>query len=179
MGNTKTNPKNNSNYYISELLVDFIEDLEVSGGRSKRTAENYALYIGRLLEFAGEELRAKDITNEFVRKYRLWLNRFSNDNNEQLSLITQSYHLIALRVFLKYLSRRDIESLSADKIILPKTARAQVTFLHSDEIERLLEQIDLTEEVGLRDRALIELLFSSGLRVSELVSLNVDEISPL
>lgn len=88
------------------------------------------------------------------------------------------HYLIALRMFLKYLSRRDIASLSSDKVLLPKTVRPQVTFLHSDEIERMLNEIDLSSEEGLRDRALIELLFSSGLRVSELVSLNRDHINP-
>lgn len=167
----------NKKYYISELLVDFIEDLEVTGGRSKKTAENYALYINRLIEFTGD-ITVDEITSEVLRKYRLWLNRYKNDNNDELSLTTQSYHLIALRMFFKYLSRRDITSLSSDKVLLPKTVRPQVTFLHSDEIERMLNEIDLSSEEGLRDRALIELLFSSGLRVSELVSLNRDHINP-
>ena len=167
----------NKKYYISELLVDFIEDLEVTSGRSKKTAENYALYINRLIEFTGD-ITVDEITSEVLRKYRLWLNRYKNDNNDELSLTTQSYHLIALRMFLKYLSRRDITSLSSDKVLLPKTVRPQVTFLHSDEIERMLNEIDLSSEEGLRDRALIELLFSSGLRVSELVSLNRDHINP-
>ena len=167
----------NKKYYISELLVDFIEDLVVTGGRSKKTAENYALYINRLIEFTGD-ITVDEITSEVLRKYRLWLNRYKNDNNDELSLTTQSYHLIALRMFLKYLSRRDIASLSSDKVLLPKTVRPQVTFLHSDEIERMLNEIDLSSEEGLRDRALIELLFSSGLRVSELVSLNRDHINP-
>ena len=167
----------NKKYYISELLVDFIEDLEVTSGRSKKTAENYALYINRLIEFTGD-ITVDEITSEVLRKYRLWLNRYKNDNNDELSLTTQSYHLIALRMFLKYLSRRDIASLSSDKVLLPKTVRPQVTFLHSDEIERMLNEIDLSSEEGLRDRALIELLFSSGLRVSELVSLNRDHINP-
>ena len=167
----------NKKYYISELLVDFIEDLEVTGGRSKKTAENYALYINRLIEFTGD-ITVDEITSEVLRKYRLWLNRYKNDNNDELSLTTQSYHLIALRMFLKYLSRLDITSLSSDKVLLPKTVRPQVTFLHSDEIERMLNEIDLSSEEGLRDRALIELLFSSGLRVSELVSLNRDHINP-
>ncbi len=164
-------------YYISELLTDFIEDLEVAGGRAKKTSENYALYITRLIEFT-EDTTVDKITMELVRKYRIWLNRYKNELGEELSLATQTYHLIALRVFLKYLSRRDIASLSSDKIILPKTVRPQVTFLHSDEIERLLQEIDLSKEEGLRDRALIELLFSSGLRVSELVGLNRDHINP-
>ena len=164
-------------YYISELIVEFTEDLEVSGGRSKKTSENYGHYLSRLVEFLGDTT-VDEITTEKVRQYRLWLNRYKNERDEDLSLTSQSYHLIALRMFLKYLSRRDISSLSSDKILLPKTVRPQVTFLHADEIERMLSEIDLEKEEGLRDRAIIELLFSSGLRVSELVSLNKDQINP-
>ena len=162
--------------YLSELVNDFTEHLEVEGGRSLKTIENYRLYLERFIEFSGD-ITVDKITSEQVRRFRLWLNRHINDNNQSLSLITQSYHLIALRGFLTYLSRRDIQSLSADKIILPKTTRKQVTFLHYDEVSSLLSQIDLDTEAGLRDRAIIELLFSSGLRVSELVNLNRDHIN--
>ena len=162
--------------YLSELVNDFTEHLEVEGGRSLKTIENYRLYLERFIEFSGD-ITVDKITSEQIRRFRLWLNRHLNDSNQSLSLITQSYHLIALRGFLTYLSRRDIQSLSADKIILPKTARKQVTFLHYDEVSSLLSQIDLDTESGLRDRAIIELLFSSGLRVSELVNLNRDHIN--
>jgi site-specific recombinase XerD len=162
--------------YMSELLLDFIEHLEVEGGRSLMTLRNYQLYLERFLEFNGD-VAVDKITTEMVRKYRLWLNRYQNDNGQSLSTTTQAYHLIALRGFLTYLSRRDITSLAADKIILPKTVRQQVTFLHFDEVTRMLEQIDCGSEQGLRDRAIVELLFSSGLRVSELVNLNRDHIN--
>ncbi len=162
--------------YTSELLLDFIEHIEVEGGRSAKTAENYRLYIERFIEFT-EDTPVEKITTEMIRKYRLWLNRYKNYNEDDLATITQSYHLIALRGFLKYLSERDIPSLSPDKIILPKVSRKQVTFLHYDEVERLLDGIDITSEVGLRDRAIVELLFSSGLRVSELINLNRDHIN--
>ena len=163
--------------YLSEALADFLEHLEVEGGRSPRTIENYKLYLERFIDFAGDIAVAK-ITSETVRKYRLWLNRYKNSNTgEELLLITQNYHLIALRGLLTYLSQRDISSLAADKIALPKTVRKQVTFLHYDEVVRLIEQIPLDNEPGLRDRAIIELLFSSGLRVSELVNLNRDHIN--
>jgi site-specific recombinase XerD len=162
--------------YMSELLMDYIEHLEVEGGRSARTAENYTLYLERFVEFTND-ITVDKITSEIIRKYRLWLNRYKNDNDNELSIITQSYHLIALRGFLGYLSKRDIPSLSPDKIELPKTTRKQVTFLHYDEVERMLSQIDTSSDIGLRDRALVELLFSSGLRVSELVNLNRDHIN--
>ena len=162
--------------YTSELLLDFIEHIEVEGGRSAKTAENYRLYIERFIEFTEDTLVEK-ITSEMIRKYRLWLNRYKNYNEDDLATITQSYHLIALRGFLKYLSERDIPSLSPDKIVLPKVSRKQVTFLHYDEVERLLDGIDINTEIGLRDRAIVELLFSSGLRVSELINLNRDHIN--
>lgn len=162
--------------YMSELILDYIEHLEVEGGRSVKTAENYRLYLERFVEFT-DDIKVEKITSEVIRKYRLWLNRYANQQDTELSIKTQSYHLIALRGFLKYLSQRDIESLSPTKIVLPKTARKQVTFLHYDEVERMLSVIPLDTELGLRDRAIVELLFSSGLRVSELVNLNRDHIN--
>lgn len=162
--------------YVSDLILDFIEHLEVEGGRSSSTAANYKLYLERFVEFT-ENISVDKITSDIVRKYRLWLNRYKNYNDDELSTITQSYHLIALRGFLNYLSKRDIASLSPEKIELPKVSRRQVTFLYPDEIERIIEQIDLSAEPGLRDRAIIELLFSSGLRVSELINLNRDNVN--
>lgn len=163
-------------HYLSDMVSDYIEHLEVEGGRSVRTAENYRLYLERLIEFS-DDIAVENITSEIIRKYRLWLNRYESDSGETLSIITQNYHLVALRGFLRYLSNRDINSLSPEKIILPKVSRKQVTFLHYDEVTRLIEQIDCSAEIGLRDRAIIELLFSSGLRVSELVNLNRDHIN--
>jgi site-specific recombinase XerD len=162
--------------YTSELIRDYIEHLEVEGGRSAKTAENYTLYLERFVEFTNDIVVEK-ITSEVIRKYRLWLNRYKNDHEDELATITQSYHLIALRGFLTYLSKRDISSLSPEKIDLPKVSRKQVTFLHYDEVARLLDTIPLDDEVGLRDRAIVELLFSSGLRVSELVNLNRDHVN--
>lgn len=163
--------------YLSELMLDYVEHLEVERGRSSKTAENYNRYLERLVEFAGD-IEVKDISSELVRKYRLWLNRHVNDNGETLSTITQNYHLIALRGFLAYLAKRDIDSLSPEKIELPKVARKQVTFLDSHEVGRLFEAVPSDENpTHLRDTAILELLFSSGLRVSELVDLNRDHIN--
>jgi len=162
--------------YVSELILDYVESIEVEGGRSAKTAENYKLYLERFVEFT-DDIHVEKITAEIIRKYRLWLNRYKNPLGEGLSTITQSYHLIALRGFLKYLGERDISSLPADKIKLPKVSRKQVNFLHYDEVTRLLEAIEGDDESALRDRAIIELLFSSGLRVSELVNLNRGHIN--
>lgn len=163
--------------YTSELILDFIEHLEVEGGRSSKTAENYKLYLERFVEFT-DDIQVEKITSEIVRKYRLWLNRYKNFNDVELKTITQAYHLIALRGFLTYLSKRDITSLSPNKIELPKVIRKQVTFLSNQEIERMLTSIPIRDdEMTLRDKAIIELLFSSGLRVSELVGLNRENIN--
>ena len=169
---------------ISELVADFLESLEIEKGRSTKTVENYGLYLARFIDlitedFEGQEMiKPSDITPEVVRRFRLKLNRFSdNQNKERLSALTQSYHLIALRGFFKYLAKRGIKSLDPSLIDLPRAAKKQVTFLHFDEIERLLAEIPLDTESGLRDRAIIELLFSGGLRVSELCSLNRDSIN--
>ncbi len=161
---------------MSELILDYIEHLEVEGGRSAKTAENYRLYLERFVEFT-DDIEVGKITSEIIRKYRLWLNRYKNNADDDLATITQSYHLIALRGFLGYLSQRDIETLAPNKIVLPKVNRKQVTFLHYDEVERLISEIDITSEAGLRDRAIVELLFSSGLRVSELINLNRDHVN--
>ena len=168
---------------IYDLIEDFLEHLEVESGRSKKTVDNYRLYLERFVTISQEilnksEIRPGDVTKELLRKYRLRLNRYGSENgNDDLKTITQAYHLIALRGFLKYLARRDIKSLDPSLVELPHVIRKQVTFLHFDEVEEMLNQIDLSTESGLRDRAIIELLYSGGLRVSELVGLNRDSIN--
>ena len=169
---------------ISDLINDFLESLEIEKGRSTKTTENYGLYLARFLDLItqdfpeGATIKPSDLTPEILRKFRLRLNRFDdNQNHERLSALTQSYHLIALRGFLKYLAKRGIHSLDPSLVDLPRAAKKQVTFLHFDEVERLLAEIPIDTETGLRDRAIIELLFSGGLRVSELYNLNRDSIN--
>lgn len=158
---------------ISELKYQFVEFLEVERGLSNNTIRNYDLCLERFIEFAGN-IEATQITSELIRKYRLWLNRYHNYNDQELDKITQNYHLIALRVFLKYLQDINIESLEPSKIKLAKTHRKQVTFLYSQEIQDLLSAVNDASLIGKRDKALISLLFSGGLRVSEIVKLNRD-----
>ena len=161
---------------LSKAKTDFLEYLEVEQNRSQKTIANYDHYITRLLDFAGD-IKVADIDTELVRKWRLWLNRLGTNTSDELQKTTQNYHLIALRSFLKFCSKRDIPALSPTKVELAKTVRKQVTFLSPEELERLFDQPDIATPAGLRDRAILELLFSSGLRVSELVGLDRDHIN--
>lgn len=161
---------------LSELVTDFLEHMEIEQNRAQKTIANYDRYLQRLVEFS-EDAPANRLTADTVRKWRLWLNRLTDQSGTPISKTTQNYHLIALRSFLKYLAKRDIEVMPSDKIELANTKRPQVTFLDTEEVERMLDAIDTGTPVGLRDRAIIELLFSGGLRVSELVSLNRDHIN--
>ncbi|HUD07063.1 MAG TPA: site-specific tyrosine recombinase/integron integrase [Candidatus Saccharimonadales bacterium] len=161
---------------FAQLKTDFLEYLEVEQNRSQKTIANYDHYLSRLSDFAGD-IELSDITPDLIRKWRLWLNRLGTNVSDELQKTTQNYHLIALRSFLKYCAKRDLTVMPPDKIELAKTQRKQVTFLNIEEVERLFEQTDTSKKIGLRDRAILELLFSSGLRVSELVGLNRDHIN--
>jgi site-specific recombinase XerD len=160
----------------NKAKTDFLEYLEVEQGRSQKTIANYDHYLTRLSDFAGD-IKISDIDAELIRKWRLWLNRLGSNVSDELQKNTQNYHLIALRSFLKFCAKRDIPALPADKIELAKTVRKQVTFLNEGELERIMEQPEIDTIAGLRDRAILELLFSSGLRVSELVGLDKDHIN--
>jgi len=150
---------------IKILLKDYLDYLEIEKNRSVKTRVNYERYLKRFLGFA-KISKPEQISQDLVRQYRLWLNRQSIKKN------TQNYHLIALRNLLKYSAKRDIKILPADKIELGKQSERQVIFLENSELERLLGAPD-----RLRDKAILELLFSTGLRVSELCALNRDSIN--
>lgn len=161
---------------FTKAKTDFLEYLEIEQNRSQKTIANYDHYLTRLADYAGD-IQIRDIDQELVRKWRLWLNRLGSNTSDELQKITLNYHLIALRSFLKYCAKRNIEAMTADKIELSRTQRPQVTFLTDDELTRLFDQPDVATEAGLRDRAILELLFSSGLRVSELVGLDREHIN--
>jgi site-specific recombinase XerD len=161
---------------FAKVKTDFLEYLEIEQNRSQKTIQNYDHYLIRLLDFAGD-IQISDIDPELIRKWRLWLNRLGTNTSDELGKSTQNYHLIALRSFLKYCAKRNIPAMSADKIELSRTKRGQVTYLTPDELERVFAQPDLNSLGGIRDRAILELLFSSGLRVSELTGLDRDHIN--
>lgn len=168
-------------YNEAMLLVkaktDFLEYLEIEQNRSLKTRANYDHYLTRLLDFAGDDIKVSDIDQELIRKWRLWLNRLGTNVSDELGKNTLNYHLIALRSFLKFCTKRGIAAMPADKIELARVSRKQVTFLTPEELERIFDQPNLETVTGLRDRAILELLFSSGLRVSELVALDKDHIN--
>lgn len=162
---------------IKKLKQEFLEYLEIEKGRSLKTVENYDRYLERFLVFTKITDPLK-ITDDKVREFRLWLNRQSSGVDKgTLKKQTQNYYLIALRVFLKYLAKRDIKSLSPDKIELAKVAERSLDLISHDELSRLMNAPAVSGGGALkdlRDKAILELLFSTGLRVSELCSLNSD-----
>jgi len=167
---------------LEKLKTQFLEHLEIEKNRSQLTIENYDHYLRRFLEFAQKQgvISAEKISQDLVRNFRIMLNRARAAGGKPLKLITQNYHVIALRSFLKYLAKQNLKTLAAEKIELAKTPSRQVQFLESQEIERLLdapagEENDLAR---LRDTAILEMLFSTGLRVSELAGLSRNKINP-
>ncbi len=167
---------------LKKLKTQFLEYLEIEKGRAERTIENYDHYLNRFVEFAKKQKieNAENITNDLIREFRLWLNKQPAGIKsakgkpvlvETLSKKTQNYYMIALRVFFRYLGKRDIKSLSADKIELAKIPERPIDLITPAELSRLLNAPDGNDLKALRDKAILELLFSTGLRVSELCSL--------
>jgi len=166
--NKKTGPA------INPHAENFLQYLELEKGRSKKTIAAYRLSLEKFFSFSGN-ISPEKISLELVKKYRLWLNRA--EGNKELKKITQNYHLIVLRAFLKFLAKNDIKTLAPEKIELAKIPERQVSFLEAEEVEQLLA-IDVGQDVRkARDKAIMELLFSTGLRVSELANLKRTDIN--
>ncbi len=164
---------------LSGLIIQFLEYLEIEKNRSAKTVRNYDFYLKRFSDWAGN-ISPAAITQEKIRQYRLWLNRYKDETGRELKKNTQNYHLIALRAFLKYLAKRDIKTLSAEKIELGKMPERVVDFLEGSDLERILEAPtlnDAPEIIKKRDKAILELLFSTGLRVSELANLKKEQVN--
>lgn len=150
---------------VEDLLKDYLNYLEIEKNRSPKTRENYEHYLNEFLKFSTVR-SAKDITDGVVREFRLALAR------REMKKITQSYYVIAIRNFLKYLAKRDIKSLAAEKIELPKTPSRQIEVLEYGDLERLLAAPTGNDIRNLRDKAILEIFFSTGLRLAELCSLS-------
>jgi len=155
---------------LEQLKRQFLEHTEIERGRSLKTIENYDHYLSRFLDFSKAK-HPKDITDDTVRDYRLWLNR-QPAGNDTLKKRTQNYYMIALRAFLKYLVRQGIASMPPERIDLAKVAERTIDMISLPELNRLLAAPDTSTLQGLRDKAMLELFFSTGLRVSELASLS-------
>lgn len=164
---------------LKNLLKEFLEYLEIERNKSQATITNYAFYLSRFLAWANTD-NPGAVDENTIRSFRLWLNRQQTANGEFLKKSTQNYHLIALRSFLKYLSRRDVKTVAPEKIELAKQDERQVAFLEGDDLERLLAAPLATQNepvIKARDKAILELFFSTGLRVSELASLTREQIN--
>jgi site-specific recombinase XerD len=162
---------------IDDLKRRFLEYLEIEKGSAIRTIENYGAYLDRFFEFTKAK-KVGDITDESIREFRLWLNRQAAKKKsaggapiELVSKKTQNYYMIALRMFLKFLVKKDIKALAPERIELAKTPERALDLITSEELERLLNATNGSDLKSLRDKAILEMLFSTGLRVSELCSL--------
>lgn len=159
---------------LTKMVDDFLEHLEVEKNSSRLTIRNYKHYLEELIKFLSDDGRGAaglgDITVESVRKFRLELVR------RQLKPVTQGYYVIAVRSFLRWLARKDVPALAAEKLDVPKGKDKSLKFLNEKQVNQLLNQPLTSTEKGLRDRVILELLFSTGLRVSELVVLDRQQI---
>lgn len=160
---------------IKDLKNQYLEYLEIEKNRSPKTLENYSRYLDKFLNFA-KVSSPSDISEEKIRQFRLYLNRYKDDRGGTLKKITQNYYVIALRNFLKYMARRGIKTVPAEKVELGRQEDREVVFLEKTELERLLDSPDSNSLDSLRDKAILSILFSTGMRVSELCSLNRDKI---
>lgn len=158
---------------VEDAKRQFLEHTEIERGRAVKTIENYDRYLTRF--FAWSKITdTNQITEEKIREFRLWLNRQPGTGKDTLKRRTQNYYLIAMRAFLKFLRKRDIPSLSPEKIELAKVPERSLDLINDVELERLMKATDGASEKSLRDKAILELLFSTGLRVSELCGLDSD-----
>lgn len=165
---------------VGKQVLDFLEYLEIEKNASKLTIRDYKHYLATFADWHKEAIGRDNLEKlnlGDVRKYRVYLANKTDDKGRALKKVTQNYYVIALRSFLRYLIKHDINTLEPSKIDLPKTESRSLKFLERDQIERLVTMPDTSKEEGVRDRAILELLFSTGLRVSELVSLNHKQIN--
>lgn len=161
---------------ISNYIKQFLEHCEITQNKSQKTLENYRHYLKRFQDFMSEDVEPKALHLQKIHNYRIYLNRFLDDKGRKLSVKTQNYHIIALRAFLKYLVKQDVKTIAPEKIELSKIPKRTVEVLSREELDRLFKAVDQTRKTASRDRAILETLYSTGLRVSELASLNCDQV---
>lgn len=160
---------------IKDLKNKYLEYLEIERGRAQKTLENYGRYLERFLQFAKIN-SIDDLSEDLIRQYRIYLNRIKGKDGKPLKKVTQNYHIVALRNFLKYMAKTGIKTIPAERIELGKQEERQVSFLEIDELDRLLKAPEGNSLDSLRDQAILSVLFSTGMRVSELCSLNRGEM---
>ncbi len=162
---------------LAQYITDFLEYLELERNASQLTIRNYDHYLRRFQTFAGE-ISPKEIDQELIRKYRLYLTRYQDPlTGRTLKRITQNYFMIALRAFLKYLAKTDVATISPEKVELGKADPRPLKILSDEDLRKLLAAPQISTPDGLRDKAILEMLFSTGLRVSELTKLNRDQVN--
>ena len=160
---------------IKPLKIKYLEYLEIEKNKSIKTLENYGRYLDRFFGFA--KIKTVDqMDEELIRQYRLHLNRVRSNEGKGLKKITQNYHIITLRNFLKYLAKNGIKTVAAERIELGKQEDREVNFLELEELTRLINSPKGESLGAFRDRAILSTLFSTGMRVSELCFLNRDSI---
>lgn len=163
---------------LKDAIYDFLTHAEVGKYQSKKTVENYRHYLKRFEKFAKAKTNVGSISAETIRDYRLHLHRTPiKGQGVTLDIKTQQYHLIALRALLKHLHKNDVKTFSPEKIELPKVPERQVEVLAREELAAMFDAIDITKRNGLRDLAILHLLYSTGLRVSELSNLNRKDVN--
>lgn len=165
---------------LPDLIDQYLEYLEIEKNASKLTIRDYRHYLKifeRWFSMTHPEKSIEILDLSMVRKYRVFLSNRTDERGQNLKKVTQNYYVIALRSLLRYCLKNDIKTLEPTKIDLPKTESRSLKFLERDQVERLVTMPDTTKEEGVRDRTILELLFSTGLRVSELVSLNHEQIN--
>ncbi|MCX6806589.1 MAG: tyrosine-type recombinase/integrase [Candidatus Berkelbacteria bacterium] len=167
---------------FDKLVMEYLEHLEIEKNSSILTLRNYRHYLNRFSNWLKGHSPSlhRDVTKidlETIRKYRLYLSRLQDKNKGSLKKSTQNYHVIALRAFFRYLIRKDMKVLAPEKIDLPKTESHSLKFLNHEQTEILLAQPDTSNIIGLRDKTILEILFSTGLRVAEIAKLNTDQIN--
>lgn len=171
-----------NNKPIIKYLNDFLDYLEIEKGLTSKTQENYQRFLKKFfnwLKSSGlEELKPQKLTTDHVWRYRVYLSRHINHKNKKsLKKTTQNYYLIALRSLLEFFLEKKIASLSPTQVKLAKDkSDKEIKFLNLGQVEKLLMAPNTEKIIGLRDRAILESLFSTGLRVAELVSLNREQI---